>query len=206
MTSISFWCFFELIKKETLAFFKNFSNDFIDCVIATTTWVGVFAYLMKGTGINESYGFFILIGSFAGNGLYISAGYCFILAQKINNKQISNYLNLPVNSFFYFISFSISTAIKVFIMEISILPIGKLLLWNKFNLANFCFIKFILISIITSIFYGFFSLWLSSFVKDLENSGWVWTRVISPIYMFCGYFSTWESVFQTNNIIIQQSH
>ena len=86
-------------------------------------------------------------------------------------------------------------------MEISILPIGKLLLWNKFNLTNFCFFKFILISIITSIFYGFFSLWLSSFVKDLENSGWMWARVINPIYMFCGYFSTWQSIYQTNNII-----
>ena len=63
-------CFFQLIKKELYLFFKEFLSRFLDIAITLAAWVIVFGYLMKNTGLKDSYGVFILVSSIASFGLF----------------------------------------------------------------------------------------------------------------------------------------
>lgn len=198
---ITLRCFTQLIRKEMFLFFKEFFSRIIDISIVLSTWVIVFGYLMVNSGLQNSYGAFILVGAIASFGLFETIWRATCLAQDITDMKITNYLILPIKSYFVFIAIAISWAISTGILAICLFPLGKLLLWNKFDLSNLSIFKFILIFVIGNLFYGFFALWVSSLVTHLRNTTWLWARIINPLYMFCGFFYTWKSAYDLANWI-----
>lgn len=192
---VSVKCFYELIRKEMYLFFKEFFSRIIDISIVLSTWVIVFGYLMGNSGLKNSYGTFILVGAIASFGLFETIWRATCLAQDITDMKITNYLILPIKSHFVFISIALSWAFSTAILTICLFPLGKLILWNKFDLSQMSLYKFCLIFIVGNLFYGFFALWIASLVSHLRNTSWLWARIINPLYMFCGFFYTWKSAY-----------
>jgi ABC-type polysaccharide/polyol phosphate export permease len=194
-------CFLEIIRKEIYLFFKEFISRFIDISIILATNVIVFGYLMAGVGIKVNYGSIILVGAIASFGLFETIGKATYLAQDVTDKKISNFLILPISSSYVFIAIAISWAICTSMLSLCLFPIGKLILWNNLDLSNFSFFKFILIFSTGNLFYGFFSLWISSLVMNLRNVSWLWCRIINPLFMFCGYYYSWRAVYNLSHLI-----
>jgi len=46
-----------------------------------------------------------------------------------------------------------------------------------------------------NLFYGFFSLWLTSMLKNMGGLGYLWVRIINPILMFGAFFYSWKAVY-----------
>ena len=197
----SIQCFYGIVSKEIYLFFKEFWGRFLDLIVCMTTWIVVFGYLMSKSGLNSSYGTFILVGAIASFGLFETISRAIILAQDISDKKITNFLVLPISSKYVFVAIAVSWGFATAFLSILLLPCGKLVLWNSFDLSQISWFKFTLIFVINNLFYGFFSIWVASLVTSLRNSSWLWARVINPIFMFCGYFYTWKSAYETSHII-----
>ena len=195
MTS-SIKCFFQLVRRELYLFFKNFPNRLIDISVVLFAWVVVFGYLMANSGLKSSYGAFILVGSIASFGLFETIHRSTFLAQDVTDKKITSYLILPIPSSYVFVSIAVSWAICTAVLTLCLFPLGKLILLDKFDLSHISLIKFGLIFIVSNLFYGFFAMWISSMVTNLRNISWLWCRVIHPLYMFCGFFYTWQSAYE----------
>jgi ABC-type polysaccharide/polyol phosphate export permease len=198
MTSV-IKCCFQLIRRELYLFFKRFLNRFIDISFVLFTSVAVFGYLMLNSGLESSYGAFILVGCIASFGLFETIQRATCLAQDVTDNKIDNFLILPISSYFVFVSIAISWAISTSVLTLCLFPLGKLLLWGRFDLSNASWGKFTIIFIASNLFYGFFALWVSALVTNLRNTSWLWCRLINPLYMFCGFFYTWNSVYELSH-------
>ncbi len=199
MTSMH--CFLELIRKELYLFKQAFLSNFIDvCVMATTNTV-VYGYFMSKMGLNSTYGFFILIGAVSTFALFMTIGKASGMAQDIEDKKIANLLILPIKSQAVFASQAIAWAIGGSILSLCLIPLGKLILWNSFDLSQLSLYKFGLIFLTGNLFYGFFALWIASWITDLRYISWLWCRVINPLFMFCGYFYTWKAVCEVSPVL-----
>lgn len=197
----SLLCFYGIVSKEMYLFYKEFIGRFIDLTMVLSTWIIVFGYLMGHSGLDSSYGSFILVGAIASFGLFETIWRATILAQDISDRKITNFLVLPIDSKYVFVAIAASWAISTSVLSIMLVPIGKLVLWNKFDLSHMSFVKFILIFLSGNMFYGFFALWIGSLVTCLRNTSWLWARLINPIFMFCGYFYTWKSAYEMSHFI-----
>jgi ABC-2 type transport system permease protein len=189
-------CFYGLVSKEMHLFRKEFISRFIDLIANVGTWIIVFGYFMGSSGLNSSYSGYVLIGCIASFGLFDSIMRSMVLAQDVTDKKITNVLTLPLSSTWVFSSIAISWALGTAILSILLFPIGKIVLGSKFDLSNISVIKFILIFSIGNVFYGYFSLWIASLVSSLRNTSWIWSRLINPLFMFCGFFYTWKSAYE----------
>ena len=191
-----FKCFFQLIRREMYLFFKEFLSRFIDISVTMTTWVVVFGYLMANSGLKGSYGSFILVGAIASFGLFETIGRATCLAQDVTDKKITNFMILPISTSWVFVCVAVSWAISTAILAFCLFPLGKIILWEQFDLSKIAWMKFFLIFLTSNLFYGFFALWVASYVVNLRNISWLWCRVINPLYMFCGFFYTWKSAYE----------
>lgn len=198
---MNFHCFLELIKRELYLFFKEFWSRFINIAVVVSTNLIVFGYLMNMTGFQVSYGEFIFVGSIACFGLFETIAKATYLAQDVSDLKISNFLTLPISSKNVFIAIAFSWAASITILALLLIPLGKLLLWHAFDFSHISIFKFSLIFLCGNIFYGFFALWISSLVVDLRNTGWLWTRVINPLFMFCGFFYSWQTAYDFSHLV-----
>ena len=188
-------CFCYLVKKELDFFFRKFPSRLLDISAMLATWIIVFGYFMVNSGLSNSYSSFILVASIATFGLSETLWRATRLSQEITDGKIASYLILPIRSLFVFVAIALSWSICTAILSIMLFPLGKLILWEKFDLSEMSTYKFILIFLSSSLFYGFFALWIASLVKNLRSSTWLWARVVNPLYMFCGFFYTWEAAY-----------
>jgi ABC-2 type transport system permease protein len=186
-------CAFQFIRKEIYLSFVNFKSDFFDNLIMFTNWVVIFGYFMPSH--HSNLGSLILAGAIASFGLFGTIWRSNLLAQDVTDKKINAYLILPMPSRYVFIGLVLSWSFYAAAITLCLFPIGQLLLWNQLDLSNFSVLKFIPLFILSHLFYGFFSLWISSLVTNLRNTGWLWCRVVNPMFMFSGFFYTWKEAY-----------
>lgn len=194
-------CFQGLVAKEMYLFLKNCHNTFLDVAFMLATNAVVFGYFMSSKGLGAGYGPFILVGAIATFGLFDITWKATLLAHDMHQKKINNYLTLPVSTGQVFFSFAVSWGMQTGLISLVMIPIGKIILWNQWDLAYFNIWKYLLIFIPANLFYGVFALWVSSLVTNLRNTSWMWYRLINPLFMFCGFYYSWKSVYQLSHEI-----
>lgn len=187
-------CALQFIRKEIFLSFMNLKSDLLDNLISFANWVIIFGYFMPSSGRSDL-GSLILAGAIASFGLFGTIWRATILAQDVTDKKINAYLILPMPSGWVFVGTVVSWSIYAATITLCLFPIGRLLLWNQVDFSHFSIPKFFIIFVLSHIFYGFFSLWISSLVTNLRNTGWLWCRVVNPLFMFSGFFYTWKEAY-----------
>lgn len=187
---------YNLLVRDMRVFKENFWNKFIDMCIMLSTTVVIFSYFLPSYGLKSDYGPFILVGIIASFGLFDVIGK---IAQMImdmeGDKTILYTVSLPLPSWLVFFYTGFSWAFYSAFICLLLFPLGKLLMFSQFDLGKINFIKFLLIFVMSNLFFGFFSLWLSSVIKKMSSISHLFVRVINPMYMFGGYFYSWYSVY-----------
>jgi ABC-type polysaccharide/polyol phosphate export permease len=74
------------------------------------------------------------------------------------------------------------------------LPIGKLTLWNQFDLTQINYFKLFLSFIFQNIFYACFVLWVASIIEHMNQFGSVWARYIFPLWFMGGFQFSWVAL------------
>ena len=194
--------FFQLLKRDLAIFRRDYWSKFFDMFVIFANNVLIFSYFMKGEGLSDSYGPFLLIAAIGSFGLIEVVGkVALFLSDMENEKAISQILIMPIRAAGVFIYIALFWAISSSMLAALLFPIGKLLLWNRFDLTLISYTRLIPIFLTSSLFFGSFALWLSSVIPGLTNLNTLWLRYIVPLWMFGAYFFSWKTAYELHPTI-----
>ncbi|MCL5874962.1 MAG: ABC transporter permease [Candidatus Dependentiae bacterium] len=186
----------ELIYTDLLTFRKNFFGKYIDLTIWVVLTIVVMGYIMPYFGLSYDFGVFQLGGVIAATGLFEVYSSVIDLVSDFEGDRIINYnFTLPIPSLFALLSKVGYYFIIYLILSLCMLPIGKLCLWNQWDLSQVHYLKLLLILIFQSIFFACFGLWAASIVKDMTQMGNVWSRFIFPMWFMGGFQFSWKAFY-----------
>lgn len=182
----------KLLQTDLEIFKQTIGDKLIDLFIWIVTMVLVTAYLMPSFGLTTEYTGFLVASLVASAGLFeLYTSVTLLISDFEGNNVTSYYLTLPMPSYLIFIQKMVYYSINMAALGISVLPISKLLAWNTFDLSKLCIGKFLLIFMLTNIFYAAFTLWVTSRVKGMEQIGSVWMRFVYPLWFLGGFQYSW---------------
>lgn len=194
--------FFQLMRRDTLTFRREYPEKFFDTCIVFFTNILVFAYFMPNEGLSKTYGPFVLVGAIASFGLIEIVGKISLLLSDIEGERtISHTLIMPIKAAWVFCYIALFWALTSALLAAPLFPLGKLLLWNRFDLTKISYLRFLLIFISSNLFFGFFALWLSSILRGIKSLNSLWLRIIVPMWMFGSYLYSWQAAYHLNPII-----
>ncbi len=194
--------FFQLLYRDLLIFKRDYWNKFCDMVIVFAVNVLIFGYFMSGEGLSASFGPFLLIAAIGSFGLIEIVGKVALLLSDIEGERaITQLLIMPIRSEWVFIYMGVFWAITSALLSVLLFPVGKLLLWTRFDLAAISYIRLIPLFLTSNLFFGAFALWLSSIIPGMSSLSTLWLRYIVPLWMFGTYFFSWETAYQLNPVI-----
>lgn len=187
----------QLLRRDLLEYKRKFWSKLFDSAFLLVTQIMVFGYFLPVYGMSIDYGPFILISSIASFGFFDIIGKISTLISDIEgDRKISYTLTLPIPSWMVFFYIGTYWAINSALITVFLFPLGKLILFNQFDLEKVSYLRLIPMFISINVFYGFFSLWLTSMLKSLSNLDLIWIRVINPIVMFGAYFYSWQIAYK----------
>lgn len=199
--TINKYFYFNVFKNLLKVDLKLFGEILIDKVIDLFIWVTctilIMGYVMPLFGLTNDYGVFQFAGLVASAGLFeVFPSVMNLVSDYEGDRLISYQLILPVPSWLIFIKIICNYAINAISLGLLVIPMGKLILWNQFNLTQIHIIKFTLMIILVGIFYGVFTLWISSLCKNISKVGNVWMRFIYPLWFLGGFQFSWKVLHQ----------
>lgn len=194
--------FFQLLKRDLKAFWREYPGKLFDTAFLLFTNIIVFAYFMTDEWVQPGYGPFLLVGAIASFGLIEIIGKVSVFIGDLESERtISQSLILPIRTEMVFIYIAIFWALSSLLLSFLLFPLGKLLLYDRFEIMKMSFIRLIPIYISSNLFYGFFALWLSSILKGMGGISGLWMRFINPMWMFGAYFYSWKGVYELSPVI-----
>ncbi len=194
--------FLQLISKDLAQFRRIFAGKLFDTCFLFFTNVAVFGYFMPKLGLSDGYGSFILIGAISSFGLFDTIGQVGEIIFDIEgDRTITFTLSLPLPSYMVFMQLALKWALQCFLLCVPLFLIGKLILWEGFDLGLISLGKLILIFPTVCLFYGIFSLWLVGVITKINSIASLFLRFINPIFMFGGYFFTWQASYELSPIV-----
>ena len=192
----------QLLRRDLQRYRREFWKKLFDTALLLFTNLVVFGYVMPQYGLNQNYGSFMLISAIASFGFFDTVGKVSNLISDIEgDRTISYTLTLPIPSYYAFLHIGIYWAINSLLISLFLFPIGKLILFDQFDLSKISLARLIPMYITMNLFYGFFSLWLTSMLKNIGDLGSLWVRVINPLIMFGAYFYSWQSIYALSHEI-----
>ncbi len=199
---MSWSLFLQLMRKDLLQFRRVYAGKFFDTCFLFFTNVIVFAYFLPQFIAFSDYGPFILIGAIASFGLFdIIAQVSELIFDVEGDRAINFTLAMPAPSWVVFGQIALKWAANNFLLCIPLFLVGKLILWAQFDLWKINIPKLLLIYVTSCLFFGFFSLWLTSILRKVKSLSSLFLRFINPLFMFGGFFFTWQSTFELSPIL-----
>ena len=198
MKNIKFYLsvFWQLVKTDLLIFKKTFVDDTIDIFIWLISVVGVVAYVFPKLGMSKNYGEFFAIGSIVSAALFqIWPATVSFINETTGNKSITYPLTLPLPSWMAIIKRAVSFWLKTMVITVMVLPVTKLMLWNRMDLSEFSFIRFVILFVTINAFAGLFTIFTTSLTDSIDTSGKVWMRIIFPLWFFGGTQFSWQTLY-----------
>jgi ABC-type polysaccharide/polyol phosphate export permease len=81
-------------------------------------------------------------------------------------------------------------------LGLCVLPAGKLILGDMFALSQVNIVKFLLIVLILSLFYGALATFVATRIYNMSKIGNVWQRFVFPMWFLGCYQFSWQSLYQ----------
>lgn len=187
-----------LISTDLIIFKQIFVDKFIDLSIWIMLTTIVTSYILPYFGLTTDFGVFQLGGLIAAAGLFeLYASTIDLVSDFEGDRIISFNLALPFPSWMAIVSKAAYFFIIYTILALLMIPIGKICLWNQFDLALVNWPKLLLIIIMLSIFYACFVLWVSSIITNMTKMGQVWSRFVFPMWFLGGFQFSWMASYKT---------
>lgn len=198
----SWMVFFHLIRRDLIAFKREFLVKFIDTFCLFFTNVMAFGYFLQQEGAHAGYAAFFVVGAIASFGFVEIVGKVGVqLADMYGDRTICHTLVMPISSSRIFYYIGTSWAITSMLLSAFLFPIGKLLVFTEWSWGDVSVLKLIPMFITANLFFGFFALWLTGVIKDMTSLNSLWLRYIAPMWMFGGYVYSWQSAYDLSPIV-----
>lgn len=185
-----------LVWRDIRILKHDFFNSVIDALIIPITIIVINGYILPYLGLPLHYGSFMVASSIVML-CYMNTnwnGANTFMQDLEGDKSILYELALPLPAWMVFTRVALASAIKALALSIFILPVGKLLLWDRFDLTALSWGKFILIFITIALFNGFFALVPVSIVHGMRGFIRYQLRFGSQLIFFSGFQYSWHTM------------
>jgi len=157
----------------------------------------IMGYIMQSFGLAADYGCFQLASIVGTVGLFeIYGNVTRNVMDFEGDRTISYYLTLPARPLIVFGSFVCFYTLMGIFLSIMIIPFGKLLLYNSFNMTQVSWIKTAIMIVLSNLFFGVFSLLITAHVGTMSKMRNVWSRFIFPLWIMGGFQFSWNVVYK----------
>src|SRR5262245_36574956 len=134
----------QLLRRDLVRARREFLGKLFDSASVLFCFLIVFGYFMAPYGLGANYGPFILVSSVASFGFFGTVGKVFNLITDIEgDRTISYSLTLPVPSWLIFVYTGFFWSLESALTSILLFPIGKLILYQQFDLSQVSFLRLI---------------------------------------------------------------
>lgn len=192
----------QLLYADLITFKPEIKDRLLDFFIYIALTVVVMAYLLTSLGIRADFGIFTAATLVATAGMFeVFPRTINILSDIMGNKVITYDLTLPLPSWLAVARIGITDAIRGLFVGVFALPFGLLFVFQQFEWAKFSLVWFTLLLIANAFFFGFFGLFLASFVKKMNNIGSIWMRIMFPLWTLGGFQFTWEILYAKSPVV-----
>lgn len=185
-----------LVWREIRIIKHDFWNSLIDALIIPITIIIVNGYILPYLGMPLDYGSFMVASSIVMM-IYMNTnwnGANTFIQDLEGDRAISYELTLPLPAWMVFARVALVAAIKAMALSIFILPVGKLILWDRFDFSQLSWFKFFIIFVTIGIFNGFFSLVPLSLVNGILGFVRYQMRFGSQLVFFSGFQYAWATM------------
>ena len=195
--------FYQMLSRELLIFRRQYVGKAFDCTFMFFNFVLVFGYFLPRASSGPAWGPFMYVGSLATFGLMeaVNARVAETISDINGDRTINYLLTMPIPSSLAFMAKAVSWAVIVFLLALILFPVGKLVIFNQFDMRQVSYGKLALMYCTLNIFYGFFALWLSGVFQKINDLGRLWCRVINPVFMFGAFFYSFKDAYQFSPLI-----
>lgn len=185
-----------MLYADFLIFRPAYLDRLFDFFIYVSINLVVMGYLLTGFGMRADYGIF-MAATLVATGALFEVFPCAvnIVSDLTGNKIISYDITLPLPSWMAVARIGLSNAIRGLAIGIFALPFGLLFVGNQFDSSNFSPAWFITLFIANTFFYGYFSVFLASFVPHMGKIGSMWMRVMFPLWILGCFQFSWQVVY-----------
>ncbi|MBP6869485.1 ABC transporter permease [Candidatus Babeliales bacterium] len=196
--SIQLNVFLKLLKRDLTVFFKNSLDNYINTLCWVLLSLLIYQFIMPKMGWIYK-GEFLLVSCVISKAFFgVMDNVTNLVADLDSNKTITYDMTLPLSHTLLFIKIALSNAIYTCLLSFFVLPAGKLLLWNYLHFPHFNIYKFIIILFVSSIFSGFFSLYIIGTTKSILNIEDVWSGLLFPLFYLGGFVFTWKIMYEAS--------
>jgi len=108
---------------------------------------------------------------------------------------------LPIPTSWIFAQKTVFYTLNGAILAVSMIPMGKILLWNELNLAAISWTKLLLAIFSMSFFFACFLIMLASIAKKTEDVDHLFMRLLFPLWLIGGFQFTWLTLFKLNKFV-----
>ncbi len=186
----------QLLIRSFIIYKPQFKDKILNGLIFSSLNTIVFAYIMPVAGL-KNFGPFILFSMTGTWGFFSTINNIAKLITDITDEgsNLTYELTLPIPQWMIFAKYALDNAYQAFIITLLILPIGKLLLWNQCSFEHFSFFKFYFILLVACIFFGFFSVLMSSLTENIYKLDNIWLRIIFPMWFLGCFQFSWKTLY-----------
>ena len=154
--------FLRLLQRDLIVFKRDFFDYVINAIIWPTQMVVAFGYVMPLMGMNASYGAFLVAGNTMFKCLYESYFLASSAVADLNShRSIEFEYTLPVPAWVILLKNVTYFLIRSFILNSIILTVSLIALSGTYDPSVINVTQFFIIFTISSVFFAFFSLWLT---------------------------------------------
>jgi len=190
--------FWWLLWRDVRTLRNDFWNSLVDSLVMPFTMVIVNGYVMPYLGVPQNYGAFILVSSIVMMSFNAATwmGGAPLVADLDGERAITYEMSLPLPYWMVFIKIACSFAVNALVLNILTLAVGKILLMDLFDLSQLSIIKFSMMYLSTCLFFGFFALWVTSWVQGMHGLGRFYLRIATQLIFFGGFQFAWATLFK----------
>ncbi len=175
---------------------KDFFSKLLDASAWPTVLILVNGYIMPSLGMPSHYGAFTAVSMVIIMGAYTAWTGSMALASDLEGPRAISYeLTLPLPYWMVWIKCGLALALRAAAFNIAPLVIGKLILGSRFDLSNFSVVQFVLIYIVSCLFFGMFALWSTVITKNAEAHSRLELRLIGPMFFLNGWTASWAAMY-----------
>lgn len=188
--------FWQLLKTDLSIYKTKFVDRIIDLSIWTVSVIIVNAYILQAFGLSRDFGMFQTAGMFCSVFSFEIHSNIFEIVSDIDGiKYISYLLTLPGSNLMIIFEKVVFYALTGLISTIIIFPLMKIMLFKQFDLMSINYPLLILAMLATSLFFGWFTIFIAQRNKTMSQIRSTATRILFPIWFFGCYLFSLKVVY-----------
>jgi hypothetical protein len=196
---ISLQVFAWLLWFDVRFLWKEFFQNLLDALTWPAVIIFVNGFVVQSLGMTSDYGIFTVVSMIVIMGSYKAwTGSIAIASDLAGPQNISYELTLPLPYWMVWLKNGLSLAIQAAVFNIVPLFLGKIILGSLFDLSNFSLIEFVMIYILSSLFFGMFALWTTVITNSAEAHSRLELRLIGPMFFLNGWIASWAVMYSVS--------